>query len=310
MNGENGVAIYDVVVNVVALVFAFIEATIMAFTPLCATFAGECNERNVKSCFRTSVLTGVATTTLATLTLVIFAEPFCRFVGLDGSIAIDGAYALRLVTMSYILACINCIVVTFYQTVGKEKISFLITIMRELIILLGCGAIAFFVNREAFWYVYLAAEAGSLVLILIFAFVQKVVMHKGIVDFNGKTVFSESFNGSCEKISDICERMQEFMETHDIAMKQAIMITLAVDETCRIIAGQSGDLKLQITLVLEDDSCIVHLRDNASKFNPMDIDEDSDEALGLKIVRKKAKEYYYRQFVGFNTLTLLFERGA
>jgi hypothetical protein len=42
----------------------------------------------------------------------------------------------------------------------------------------------------------------------------------------------------------------------------------------------------------------------------MDIDEDSDEALGLKIVRKKAKEYYYRQFVGFNTLTLLFERGA
>ena len=86
------------------------------------------------------------------------------------------------------------------------------------------------------------------------------------------------------------------------------MITLAVDETCRIIASQSGDLKLQITLVLEDDACIVHLRDNASKFNPMEIDMDSDEALGLKIVRKKTSEYYYRQFVGFNMLTMLFER--
>lgn len=310
MNGENGVAIYDVVVNVIALVFAFIEATIMAFTPLCATFAGECNERNVKSCFRTSVLAGVATTTLATLTLVIFAEPFCRFVGLDESIAIDGAYALRLVAMSYILACINCIVVTFYQTVGKEKISFLITIMRELIILLGCGTIAFFVNREAFWYVYLAAEAVSLAVILIFVFIRKVVTHKSIVDFHEKIVFSESFNGSCEKISDTCERMQEFMENHHIGIKQAMMITLAVDETCRIIAAQSGDLKLQITLVLEDDVCVVHLRDNASKFNPMEIDEDSDEALGLKIVRKKTKEYYYRQFVGFNMLTLLFERAV
>ena len=171
MNAENGVAIYDVVVNVVALVFAFIEATIMAFTPLCATFAGECNERNVKSCLKTSILVGVATTTIATLALVVFAEPICRFVGLDENIAVEGAYALRLVALSYIFACINCIISTFYQTIGKEKISFLITIMRELIILLGCGTISFFVNREVFWCVYLAAEIISLALILIFVFV-------------------------------------------------------------------------------------------------------------------------------------------
>ena len=86
------------------------------------------------------------------------------------------------------------------------------------------------------------------------------------------------------------------------------MITLSIDEICRVIAAQCGDLKLQITLVLEDHSCTVHLRDNASKFNPMEIDENSDEGLGLKIVRKKTKEYYYRQFVGFNMITILFER--
>ena len=310
MNGESGVAIYDVVVNVVALVFAFIEATIMAFTPLCATFAGECNERNVKSCLKTSILVGVATTMIATLALVVFAEPICLFVGLDESIAADGAHALKLVALSYIFACINCIISAFYQTVEKEKISFLITIMRELIILLGFGTIAFLVSSEAFWYVYLAAESVSLALMLIFVFVQKVVKRRSIVDFKGKVVFSESFNGSCEKISDICERMQEFMEDREISMKQAMMITLSVDETCRIIATQSGDLKLQITLVIEDDVCVVHIRDNASKFNPMEIDEDSDEGLGLKIVRKKTKEYYYRQYVGFNMLTLLFERTA
>ena len=310
MNGENGVAIYDVVVNVVALVFAFIEATIMAFTPLCATFAGECNERNVKSCLKISFLVGVATTMIATLALVVFAEPICRFVGLDESIAADGAYALKSVALSYIFACINCIISTFYQTIEKERISFLITIMREFVILLGCGTIAFFVNRGVFWYVYLAAEIISLALILIFVFAQKGVKRKSMVDFNGKVVFSESFNGSCEKISDTCERMQAFMEDREIGMKRAVMIALSVDETCRIIATQSGDLKLQITLVIEDNVCVVHIRDNASKFNPMEIDENSDEGLGLKIVRKKAKEYYYRQFVGFNMLTLLFERNA
>lgn len=306
--GESGVAIYDVVLNVVALVFAFTEATVMAFTPLCATFTGECNERNVKACFKTAVVAGVATTTLAAFALVIFAEPFCRFVGLDGNVALEGARALRLVVLSYIVACINRIVTTLYQTIEKEKISFVITLMRELVVLLGCGAIIFFVNKEAFWYVYLAAELISFVVLLVFVFVQRTVKHKNIIDFGEKIVFSESFSGSCEKISNICERMQEFMENHDIGMKQAMMITLAVDETCRIIATQSGDLKLQITLVLDEDTCVVHLRDNLSKFNPMEIDEDSDEALGLKIVRKKTKEYYYRQFVGFNMMTMLFER--
>ena len=308
MSGEGGVAIYDVVVNVVALVFAFTEATILAFTPLCATFTGECNERNIKECFKTAVVTGVATTTLATIVLILFAEPFCLFVGLDGSIAADGAQALRLVAISYIVACINCIVATLYQTVGKEKVSFVITIMRDFVVLIACGAVAFFVNKDAFWYAYLAAESISLVGIFVFIFIQKAIMHRRIIDFHDKAIFSESFNGSCEKISDTCERMQEFMENHDIGMKQAMMITLSIDEICRIIATQSGDLKLQITLALEDDTCVVHLRDNASKFNPMEIDEDSDEGLGLKIVRKKTKEYYYRQFVGFNMITMLFER--
>lgn len=306
--GASGVAIYDVVVNVVALVFAFIEASVMAFTPLCATFIGEGNRHNVKACLRIAIIAGVVTTALATILLVIFAYPVCLFVGLDQSIAAEGAYALRLVALSYIFACINCIVATYCQTVEKEGSSFLITVMRECILLLGFAAVAFLFDKSAFWYVYLAAEGFSLAGILVFAFVKKVILHKNIIEWKEKIVFSESFNGSCEKISDTCERMQQFMQEHDVAIKQAIMITLAVDETCRIIATQSGDLKLQITLVLEDDICIVHLRDNASKFNPMEIDEDSDEGLGLKIVRKRTKEYYYRQFVGFNILTLLFER--
>ena len=312
IDGESGVAIYDVVVNIVSLVFAFVEATILAFTPLCATFIGECNEKNVKACFKTAIVTGVATTTAAALAIVIFAHPFCLFVGLDASIAADGAHALRLVSLSYIVACINCVVATFYQTIGKERLSFVITILRELIVLLTCAILIFFVNRDAFWYVYLAAETLSLIGVLagvfIFAFVQKKLRGQSLIDFKGKQVFSESFHGSCEKISDTCERMQTFLEERGVLLKQALMITLAVDETCRIIASQSGDLKLQITLVLEDEACTVHLRDNASKFNPMEIDMDSDEALGLKIVRKKTSEYYYRQFVGFNMLTMLFER--
>lgn len=89
-------------------------------------------------------------------------------------------------------------------------------------------------------------------------------------------------------------------------MKQAYFITLAIDEICRLIAENTGNLMLQLTLVETKEEYILHIRDNARKFNPLEVNDDDEHGMGLKIVKKQAKEYYYRQFVGFNTLTMSF----
>ena len=67
-----------------------------------------------------------------------------------------------------------------------------------------------------------------------------------------------------------------------------------------------------MTAVVEDGEVTLHLRDNALAFNPFDenteeisLEEGKQlELVGLRIVQKKAKEFYYRSYSGFNTLVI------
>ena len=63
---------------------------------------------------------------------------------------------------------------------------------------------------------------------------------------------------------------------------------------------------------MEEDGVTLYLRDNAYEFNPMAEDTEGIqlekgvrvELVGLRIVQKKAKEFYYRRYSGFNTMVI------
>ena len=63
---------------------------------------------------------------------------------------------------------------------------------------------------------------------------------------------------------------------------------------------------------MNGDEVTLYLRDNAYEFNPLAENTDSIrlesgeqlELVGLRIVQKKAKEFYYRRYSGFNTLVI------
>ena len=56
----------------------------------------------------------------------------------------------------------------------------------------------------------------------------------------------------------------------------------------------------------------LHSRDSAGAFNPFSLDTDNInldqgqglDALGLRMVKAKAREFSYRQYAGFNTMVL------
>ena len=79
------------------------------------------------------------------------------------------------------------------------------------------------------------------------------------------------------------------------------------------IESTSGEGYIQFTIVPHEDGTVtLHLRDNARAFNPFDLDtEDISlhdgsglDALGVKLIKNKAKEFFYRRYAGFNTLVI------
>lgn len=308
ISGESAVAIYDISVNAVSLVTAVIDAVVLAMIPMISTFFGERNRNDIRHCLWVSVRSGLLTTGAVALALILLSPQFCAFLGLSPELVADGAFAIRIVVISSVIACINNILTTFFQNIGSEKASFRIVFFREFAVLLICGYLCSGPGFEGFWYAYVITELLVLIGVLCVVFYRRNVQKKQIIQFEEGEVFAETFEGSHEKISDTCERIQEFLEQAGASMKQAYFVTLTVDEICRLIAENTGNLMLQLTLVDTRGEYILHIRDNAGKFNPLEVNDEDEHGLGLRVVKKQAKEYYYRQFVGFNTLTVSFAK--
>ncbi len=308
ISGESAVAIYDISENAVSLVIAVIDGVVLAMLPMVSTFYGERNKKDIKNCFWISMKIGLIATGIAVVLLSILAPKFCEFLGVSFELIEAGAFAIRIVVFSSIVACVNNILATFFQNIDLENGSYAIIFAREFIVLLVCGIVCSNGGFRVFWYAYVISEILVLIGTVGVIFFRKVVYKKQIIHFDDGAVFAETFVGSCEKISDTCERLQEFLEQIGASVKQAYFVALTVDEICRLIAENTGDLMLQLTLVDTKEEYILHIRDNARKFNPLEVNDDDEHGIGLRIVKKQAKEYYYRQFVGFNTLTMSFAK--
>lgn len=309
LGGASFVAAYDITANAGTLVAAIIDAVILAMIPLESTFYGERNKQSMHQSMRLALVTGVCLTALFSGVLIVFSREYCRFSGLSPDALEAGSYAMTMFMLSMPLACVNSLIAAYLQNIAKERLSYVITGLRCFAVLLPLGLLLSRGGYRIFWLCYLGTEIVVFAGILLDALAGKLQGKPITADFSGVNVFSETIVGFCEQISDTCERLQHFIEDNGASMKKAMLVSLAVDETCRLIAENGEDLMLQLTLVCEKDEYVLHIRDNAKRsFNPFEIGDDDQRGLGLKIIRSQAKQFYYRRFVGYNTLTVVFER--
>lgn len=308
IGGEVSVAIYDISVNVFSLVIAVIDAIVLSMLPMVSTFFGERNKEGVNNCLKIALRVGVISTIIMVAVLMTLAPQLNTVFELPGEAIEQGTFAIRMVLVSGVIACLNNVLSAYFQNVGLESASYVIVFAREFFVLLICGLVFARFGYHMFWYAYIVTEVLVLLGTVTVIAYKKMVRKSDIVRFEEGSVFSETFVGSCEKISETCERIQNYLEEEGASPKKAYFVTVAVDEVCRLIAENTGDLMLQITLVGAESEYVLHIRDNAGSFNPLELNDDDERGLGLKIVKKQAKEYYYRPYVGFNTLTMSFEK--
>ena len=127
---------------------------------------------------------------------------------------------------------------------------------------------------------------------------------------------SVAIDSTSRDISEMTQILQRFCKAKGGSEKEAMYIGLTVEEICLAVtehfAGLFGDIRIQITLVMDSAETTLYIRDNALEFNPMAENTDRIsleegrhlDLVGLRIVQKNAKEFYYRRYSGFNTLVI------
>ena len=303
IGGPVGVAVFDVVYNLSLLFAAVADSIGMTLQPMISTYRAERDVPAVKRTVVLSVWYGTLLAVLVVMGLALGASPLCALFGLSGEAGQVGPLALRIYCVSILPALWNQIAIYYRQTIGRERSALVIQTLR----LLACFLVLMFVlapmGLGAFWWVFPLSEWATLAVVLMNAKRQPAPS-------SGMRTFA-AYIQNVSVLGPTVEKLQHTCEAWDGTVQQGYYATLVVEEVCAAILedaknNRREDVLIKLTVTADEDGFILHIRDNSLEFNPFDAEgEDDPNALGMSIVRKKAKEFFYRRYQGFNTLVII-----
>lgn len=315
MGGPVAVAAFDVVYNISLLSTSITEGAVVATEPMLSSYCSERNLDNIRITLRTAFAWSAQFSSIFACLLAVFSPQLSRLFGMGhGEQLLYASMGIRLFALSVLPAMVNLLFSGYYQSIMREGLAYMITFLRNFLVYLAALFLFSRGGLDSFWYIFTFVELLTLLI-----WVPISMMRGGILqlrEIDAESACSVVVDSSNQDINVVVQKLQEFCEERGATAKQAMYIGLVVEEICCAIIERfqehMGDIYVQITAVMENGEVTLHLRDNAYEFNPFAQDTDAIhlekeehlDLVGLRIVQKKAKEFYYRRYSGFNTLVI------
>lgn len=314
INGEIHVAVFDVVMNVSYLAYGIYQAFSDTMQPLASTFAAEHDHDDLRFLLYTALRYGLVVGALIGALLSIFARPVSYLFGIDQAETLKVSLrAIPIFCLSTPFAGVTIILTGYYQSSGQEKLASLATIFRTLLFLIPVTFAAGVLFPFDFWWLFLISEVGSLVALLLATRSHAVWLYEAEVP-----VYTATMDQDNRELAGVLAGVENFCEEQAVPLKQATLIQLAVEELCVVTQQQAFTGRpneyICLTLVAEENGdYTLHIRNSAPYFNPLDMrmgklsaesQEELLDSVGVLMVRKRAKNFYYRNYQGFNVMTV------
>ncbi len=313
LGGEVYVAVFDVVYNISFLLVYLCEGTAEAAQPLVSTFAGEQCEEDCLQVKKLSVACSVLLSGTAAVLICIFAGYIAQVFGISDEILPTAAYAMRIYCTGTVFIALNIVISRYCQSREDGKSAFVGVLLKNLLVAVPCVIFFSTLGSRWIWIAFPVSEAVSLVFFLLYYGISQ----KKKTQFDQSRIFRVTLSGNDAEISALLDRCEEFCDKWQAQPSQKYYVTLVIEEIVASIVrnalGHSPDGKIRVTLISEPNGDFtLHILDNAIEYNPLSMrvrgktnrtDFDIDE-VSVLLIKKKTKKYLYRQFTGFNSLTV------
>lgn len=312
--GETGVAAFDLVQNASYLILCLYDAAVRALQPLAGTYYGEKNREAAVRSLGLALGWGLGLGLLAAGLVSLFPGWVCAAFGLSGTEALAvGADALRLYCLSSGFAGAGILLEAYFQAVEREKDAFLLATLRGCAVLLPVTLLLAVVWPAGLWWTFPITEAASLALFFLWRGLRPA--HE--TQFPAQRILRRQIRSRTGDLGDLSREVEDFCRQWGATPRQRYLVHLAMEEIGVAIISQAfarqEDGWLQITLIAcEDGGFQLHMRDNARGFDPFSLEsgkvgEEEDfhmDAIGMMMVKRQARDFFYRQYQGFNTLVV------
>lgn len=315
LNDENSRVIFCVIIYISYIILAIYDGIGNTIQPLTGTFFGEKNKHAEKITLSLGLKWGLSIGIIYA-TIIIFCSELI-FNIIFGDKLLKGNEFIQLYCISTIIGGYSIIMSYYYQSIGREKLAFFICIMRTLVVFLVFSFIFKFFDDKLFWWTFPLTEILSFI---IWQLKKTYDEHRSTIvsdkTWDNNKIFSKTVRKN-EEFYVLTNETEKFFNKWSASNSQQYYMNLVVEEICQAIFlngfSSMNDGYIQITIIANEDSTFeLHIRDNAKKFNPFDMNTkkiindkgDGIESIGLLLVKNKVKEFFYRRYQSFNTLTV------
>ena len=314
LGGETAVAVFDVIQNTSYLILYMFEGTGRAMQPILSTYQGERNRQGKRNAVRLGFTAGLAVGGALIAFVELWPRGMCLLFGIAGSASEALACtALRLYGAAALFAGINILLCNYYQACENEKPSFLLETLRGAALLIPLTFVCYRLGLQHFWLLFLLTEAGSLAVFLLLGIGGRYKK----AELPEERIFQRTILSNAADVMDVSRELEAFCEGWGAGMKQQMLATMTVEEIGMAILkhGFQGrtDGYIQLTAIMEENGQLeLHLRDDATTFNPFDMEtsraskdgEFDMDSMGVLVIKQRAKDFFYRRYQGFNTLII------
>ena len=314
LGGETAVAVFDVIQNTSYLILYMFEGTGRAMQPILSTYQGERNRQGKRNAVRLGFTAGLAVGGALIAFVELWPRGMCLLFGIAGSASEALACtALRLYGAAALFAGVNILLCNYYQACENEKPSFLLETLRGAALLIPLTFVCYRLGLQHFWLLFLLTEASSLAVFLLLGLGGRYKK----AELPEERIFQRTILSNAADVMDVSRELEAFCEGWGAGMKQQMLATMTVEEIGMAILkhGFQGrtDGYIQLTAIMEENGQLeLHLRDDATTFNPFDMEtsraskdgEFDMDSMGVLVIKQRAKDFFYRRYQGFNTLII------
>ncbi|MCL2048381.1 MAG: MATE family efflux transporter [Defluviitaleaceae bacterium] len=331
LGGSGALAVYGVVAMLQRFTTAAVNGVSQTLVPLVGVFHEEQDTTSIKQTMKSVLIYGNSLLLAIGIVLCVFRYQIAAAFGLTDDKALF-AYAMPFYAV-YIVLLLNASVLSSYYNATRHMfLANIIPFLQELaLICAGAYTLAAVFGINQIWAAFPISSAGTLVVLFAALLAVKhknraltiPLLQNSRLERDGRYI-SFSVDSQIEQASVAAERISAFCEENGVSPKQAMQISMSLEELIVLIINHNkrNNFSISVRLFLlypleektdRDGTIILRIRNAGDSFNAIeyyekniaDDIEKSIELMGMKYIVQAANVIYYRQTFGVNSLVVL-----
>ena len=164
---EAAVSVFGIYFKLQSFVFMPVFGMTQGLMPILGYSFGARNKKRLTSALKYGIIIAFLIMLIGTVIFWVIPKPLLMIFDSTPEMLAIGVPALRIISLCFTSAAIGITLSTMFQAVGSGINSLIISLLRQIILLLPAAYFLSKISLEAVWWSYPIAEAGSLVASII-----------------------------------------------------------------------------------------------------------------------------------------------